>query len=135
MTCPRPRGAPRAIESGVSLQTTSTVVRAPRTGVWVLVVGVDDEMAGECARAAADVDVGFLRVAHGIAASRLIRDGRPAVVVVAPTLWRDERHAIAEASAAADARMLEVPPFAPASWVAIRIVRTALGAHALANTA
>jgi hypothetical protein len=92
----------------------------------MLIVGVDDDVAALCKRAASIADVGFVRVSQGIAACRAIRDTRPNVVALAPTLWRDERNAIVEAAQEAGALVIEIPPFAPPTWVAQRVVRAAL---------
>ena len=109
MTCPAPK------ESGVSL-------RSP----VVLIVGVDDDVAALCKAFAAQVDVGFVRVSQGIAASRTIRDVRPTVVGFASSLWRDEKAAIAEAARLAGASVFELPPFLPAQMVAEQLVRAAM---------
>jgi len=111
-TCPAP------IESGITL-------RAP----LVLVVGVDDDVARMCMSLASRVEVGFVRVSQGIAASRAIRDTRPTVVGIAHSLWRDEKAAIAEAARQVGARMLELPPFAPKDWVAAKLVKAAMMAE------
>lgn len=109
------RTPPAPTESGVSL-------RAP----VVLVVGVDDDVARTLKAFAAQVDVGFVRVSQGIAASRAIRDTRPTVVGLDPSLWRDEKAAIAEAAKQVGARVVELPPFAPKEWLALELMQAAM---------
>jgi hypothetical protein len=100
------RAYPPPAESGISL-------RAPPV---LLAVGLTEDVATLCALAAAEADIGFVRVAQGIAACRAIAEIRPAVVAVAPTLWRDEKHAITEAAQKVGANVIDLPPFAPPTW-------------------
>ena len=116
----------------VSRRRTMTTHPAPTaSGVAlrspvVLVVGVDEEVARICKAIAAQVDVGFVRVSQGIAASRAIHDVRPTVVGFASSLWRDEQAAIAEAARQVGAKVIELPPFTPKEWTATKLVRAAL---------
>ena len=99
-----------------------------------LVVGVSDDVATLCKEAASLADVGFVRVSQGIAACRAISDTRPTVVALAATLWRDERNAIIEAALACGATVIELPPFAPPSWVARQLVQAVMSAPDLSAT-
>lgn len=106
---------PAPTESGVSL-------RSP----VLLVVGVDDETARLTRAFAAQVDVRFVRVAHGIAASRTIRDARPTVVAYESSLWRDEKAAIVDAAEDIGAKVIELAGDLPKETTAMLLVRAAM---------
>ncbi|MBX3209678.1 MAG: hypothetical protein KF764_31885 [Labilithrix sp.] len=117
-TCDGAR-CPAPTASGVSL-------RSP----VVLVVGVEDAVARACKATAIEADVGFVRAPQAVAACRAIRDARPTVVALGPSLWRDERHAIAEAARSVGACVVEIPPTAPTEWIALEVVGAAMTALA-----
>jgi hypothetical protein len=105
----------RAGRPSASVSSSATVPaarRTPESGVHLvrpvlLLVGVNDDVAASC-EAAAGGGVAIARVAHGIAACRIIRESAPALVVLSPSLWRDERTAIAQAAELAGTRVLDL---------------------------
>jgi hypothetical protein len=120
------------LHASVSSSTIMPAVRRPTdSGVhlvrpMLLLVGVDDDIAASCDAASRD-SVAIARVAHGIAACRIIRESAPALVVLSPTLWRDERRAVAEAAERAGARVLDLAHVSSPANVGPMLVRAALG--------
>jgi hypothetical protein len=90
-----------------------------------LVVGVDDRVAALLAATAFDAGIGFVRVPHGPAACRAMDEVAPDLVVLPPTLWRDERESVVEAARRVGAQVLDVPTSAPPTWLALSFVRAA----------
>jgi hypothetical protein len=114
--------------------SSSTLVpaarRTPESGVhlvrpMLLLVGVDDDVAASC-EAAARGDVAIARVAHGIAACRIIRESAPMLVVLSPALWRDERTAIAQAAEVTGTRVVDLAHVPSPANAGPLLVRTAL---------
>jgi hypothetical protein len=93
-----------------------------------LLVGVDDRVAAICAAAAMEAGIAILRVPHGPAACRAMHDAHPEVVVLPPTLWRDERDSITAVCREIGAHVLDVPRDAAPAWLALVFVRAASGA-------
>ncbi len=90
-----------------------------------LLVGVDDRVAAICAAAAMEAGIAIRRVAHGPAACRMMQDARPSVVVLPPTLWRDERDAITAVCREIGAHVIDVPRDVVPAWLALVFVRAA----------
>jgi hypothetical protein len=105
-----------------NVERESGILRAP----MVLAVGVDDDVAALCTTAAREADVGFLRVAHGVAACREIVARRPTVVAIAAQLWADERNIVTDIARSVGAAVVELPHAAPATVQALVLIRAAL---------